>query len=93
MTFWKDSLTIAVSWICRNVAMMTYASLVTRSFGAKRTNLDRNASALATRMTAADFFSRYPKLHDVLLKELAYSSREHLNDLPVRNARWLPQFR
>jgi hypothetical protein len=71
------------SWICRNVAMMTYAALVTRSFGAKRTNLSRDALSLSKRMTASDFFGRYPQLHAVLRKELEYSSREHLNDLPV----------
>lgn len=71
------------SWICRNVAMMTYASLVTRSFSSRRTNLDRDHESLVKRLTASDFFGRYPSLHGVLKSELEFSSREHLNDLPV----------
>lgn len=66
--------------------MMFYASLITRSFGFRRTNLDRTNAGLVERLSISDFFGRYPSLHPVLLKELEFASREHLNDLPVRVA-------
>lgn len=66
--------------------MMSYASLVTRSFSSRRTNLDRDHASLVNRLTASDFFGRYPSLHNVLKSELEFSSREHLNDLPVSAA-------
>lgn len=70
--------------------MMTYASLVTRSFSSRRTNLDRDHKSLVQRLTASDFFGRYPSLHGVLKSELEFSSREHLNDLPVSSLSRLP---
>ena len=63
--------------------MILYGSLVTRAFGNRRINLDRDYLSLIKRLTVQDFFGRYPSLHAVLLSELEFSSREHLNDLPV----------
>ena len=77
---------LCVSWICRNVAMILYGSLVTRAFGNRRINLDRDHLSLAKRLTVNDFFARYPSLHAVLLAELEFSSREHLNDLPASSS-------
>lgn len=74
---------LARSWICRNVAMMLYAALVTRTFNARRTNLDRDYASLIQRVGIFEFFGRYPALHEVLRSELEFSSREHLDDLPV----------
>lgn len=64
--------------------MIFYASLVSRSFGTNRTNLERDNAALILRLPIADYFSRYPLLQPVLLSQLSYSSKEHLNDLDVR---------
>ncbi|GAA6017403.1 hypothetical protein JCM11491_006645 [Sporobolomyces phaffii] len=64
------SLFWSTNWILRNVAMMLFASLITRSFNAKRTNLDRDHVSLAKRMTIDDFFGRYPTLKVVLRDEL-----------------------
>lgn len=62
--------------------MILYGTLVTRSFG-RKINLGRDNAALIQRVTAEDFFARYPSLHKVLLSELTFASREHLDDLPV----------
>ncbi|KAK4050266.1 hypothetical protein OIV83_003587 [Microbotryomycetes sp. JL201] len=75
--FWSSN------WICRNVAMLTYSALVTRAFTSRRINLKRDHLALQHRLTADDFFGRFPALHAVLLRELEYCSREHLDDLPT----------
>ncbi|KAM0786330.1 hypothetical protein ACM66B_001803 [Microbotryomycetes sp. NB124-2] len=75
--FWSSN------WICRNVAMLTYSALVTRAFTSRRINLKRDHQALQHRLTADDFFGRFPALHAVLLRELEYCSREHLDDLPT----------
>ncbi|GAA5841760.1 hypothetical protein JCM9279_003095 [Rhodotorula babjevae] len=68
--FWSPN------WICRNVALLLFATLITRSFNARRTNLDRNPESLAKRLTIDDFFSRYPSLEKVLLAELERGWRE-----------------
>ncbi|KAK4700043.1 thyroid adenoma-associated protein, partial [Phenoliferia sp. Uapishka_3] len=73
------------NWICRNAAMMLYAALVTRVFNARRTNLDRDHASLVQRVGIAEFFGKYPSLHEVLRSELEFSSREHLDDLPTAN--------
>ncbi|KAK4051970.1 hypothetical protein OIO90_004500 [Microbotryomycetes sp. JL221] len=75
--FWSSN------WICRNVAMLTYSALVTRAFSSRRINLKRDHLALQHRLTADDFFGRFPALHKVLQHELEYCSREHLDDLPT----------
>ncbi|KAL8286525.1 hypothetical protein RQP46_004542 [Phenoliferia psychrophenolica] len=75
--FWSPN------WICRNAAMMLYAALVTRTFNARRTNLDRDHTSLIQRVGIVEFFGRYPALHEVLRRELEFSSREHLDDLPA----------
>ena len=72
----------SANWICRNVALLLYGTLVTRAFSATRTNLSRDAASLTKRLTVTDFFGRYPRLHDFLLHELEVASREHLDDLP-----------
>jgi hypothetical protein len=63
--------------------MMLYAALVTRAFGTRRLNLTRDNAALIQRLPIEDFFSRYPSLQSILLKELVFASTEHLNDLPT----------
>lgn len=66
--------------------MILYASLVTRTFNARRTNLDRNHASLVQRVGTADFFGKYPTIHGVLKSELKFSTREHLDDLPVSSS-------
>ncbi|SCV70448.1 BQ2448_1842 [Microbotryum intermedium] len=75
--FWSSN------WICRNVAMMTYAALVTRAFTPRRTNLNRDHASLQIRMSTADFFGRLPSLHGVLKSELERSTKDNLDDLPT----------
>ena len=77
------------SWILRNVAMMLYATLVTRALHPRRVNLDRAPEALAKRVSIADFFNRFPQLHAILLAELERGLQDSLDDLPVRLARAL----
>lgn len=77
-------LNLCYSWICRNVAMILFGTLVTRAFSSRRINLDRDNDSLLKRLTTSEFFIRYPSLHAVLLSELEFSSREHLDDLPGR---------
>lgn len=62
---------------------MLYAALVTRAFGTRRLNLARDNASLIERLPIEDFFSRYPSLQDILLKELEFAAGEHLNDLPT----------
>lgn len=71
------------SWILRNVAMMLYATLVTRALHPRRVNLEREPDSLAKRVSIADFFGRYPRLHATLLTELERGLRDSLDDLPV----------
>ncbi|KPV74232.1 uncharacterized protein RHOBADRAFT_54083 [Rhodotorula graminis WP1] len=68
--FWSPN------WICRNVALLLFATLITRAFNARRTNLERNPSSLAKRLTIDDFFGQYPSLEKVLLAELERGWRE-----------------
>ncbi|GAA5902144.1 hypothetical protein JCM8208_002487 [Rhodotorula glutinis] len=68
--FWSPN------WICRNVALLLFATLITRAFNARRTNLERNPSSLAKRLTIDDFFGRYASLEKVLLAELDRGWRE-----------------
>ncbi|SGZ26074.1 BQ5605_C024g09829 [Microbotryum silenes-dioicae] len=75
--FWSSN------WICRNVAMMTYAALVTRAFTPRRINLARDHASLQIRMSTADFFGRFPSLHGVLKTELERSTKDNLDDLPT----------
>ncbi|GAA5994531.1 hypothetical protein JCM5350_006387 [Sporobolomyces pararoseus] len=77
------SLFWSTNWILRNVAMMLFASLITRSFNAKRTNLDRDFVSLAKRMTIDDFFGRYPSLKDVLKNELERGWNQSLKEAPT----------
>ncbi|GAA5895288.1 tRNA methylation protein TRM732 [Sporobolomyces salmoneus] len=74
------SLFWSTNWILRNVAMMLFASLITRAFNAKRTNLDRDYVSLGKRMTIDDFFGRYPNLKDVLREELARGWQQSLRE-------------
>lgn len=71
------------SWILRNVAMMLYATLVTRALHPRRVNLDREPESLAKRVSIVDFFTRYPRLHPTLLVELKRGLEDSLDDLPV----------
>lgn len=66
--------------------MMLYATLVTRALHPRRVNLDRAPEALAKRVSIADFFSRFPQLHAILLAELERGLQDSLDDLPVRLA-------
>ncbi|GAA5960789.1 hypothetical protein JCM3765_000817 [Sporobolomyces pararoseus] len=77
------SLFWSTNWILRNVAMMLFASLITRSFNAKRTNLDRDYVSLAKRMTIDDFFGRYPSLREVLKNELERGWNQSLKEAPT----------
>ncbi|CEQ41609.1 SPOSA6832_03343, partial [Sporobolomyces salmonicolor] len=72
-------------WICRNVATLLFAALITRAFGARRTNLDRDHVSLSKRMTIDDFFGRYPTLKGVLRDELERGWKESLDELPIRD--------
>lgn len=63
--------------------MMLFASLITRSFNARRTNLDRDHVSLAKRMTIDDFFGRYPSLETVLRDELERGWNQSLKEAPV----------
>ncbi|KAI5474356.1 DNA polymerase gamma subunit 1 [Pseudohyphozyma bogoriensis] len=78
--FWSPN------WIIRNpfhVNRLLSSALITRAFNSRRTNLARDSESLLKRLTIDDFFGRYPSLHAVLLKELDFSTKEHLNDLPT----------
>ncbi|GAA5990105.1 hypothetical protein JCM10908_005823 [Rhodotorula pacifica] len=77
--FWSPN------WILRNVAMMLYASLVTRALHPRRVNLERAPEALAKRVSISDFFSRFPQLHAILLAELERGLKDSLDDLPSSN--------
>ncbi|GAA5873994.1 hypothetical protein JCM16303_002654 [Sporobolomyces ruberrimus] len=77
------SLFWSTNWILRNVAMMLFASLITRSFNARRTNLDRDHVSLAKRMTIDDFFGRYPSLKTVLRDELERGWNQSLKEAPT----------
>ncbi|GAA6013372.1 hypothetical protein JCM8202_003123 [Rhodotorula sphaerocarpa] len=77
--FWSSN------WILRNVAMMLYATLVTRALHPRRVNLEREPDSLAKRVSIADFFGRYPRLHATLLTELERGLRDSLDDLPSSN--------
>lgn len=77
------------SWILRNVAMMLFASLITRAFNARRTNLDRDHISLAKRMTIDDFFGRYPTLKGVLRDELERGWKQSLEEAPVSSLSFL----
>ncbi|GAA5888047.1 hypothetical protein JCM5296_005415 [Sporobolomyces johnsonii] len=79
------SLFWSTNWICRNVAMLLFAALITRAFGARRTNLDRDHVSLSKRMTIDDFFGRYPTLKGVLRDELERGWKESLDELPSSN--------
>lgn len=72
------------SWICRNVALLLFATLITRAFNARRINIDRDPVSLARRLTTDDFFGRYPSLEKVLLAELERGWRESQDAQAVR---------
>ncbi|GAA5998529.1 tRNA methylation protein TRM732 [Rhodotorula paludigena] len=77
--FWSPN------WICRNVALLLFATLITRAFNARRTNLDRDPASLSTRLTIDDFFVRYPSLEQVLRDELERGWRESQEATPSSN--------
>lgn len=69
--------------------MMLFASLITRAFNARRTNLDRDHISLAKRMTIDDFFGRYPTLKGVLRDELERGWKQSLEEAPVSSLSFL----
>ncbi|GJN90356.1 hypothetical protein Rhopal_003367-T1 [Rhodotorula paludigena] len=77
--FWSPN------WICRNVALLLFATLITRAFNARRTNLDRDPDSLSTRLTIDDFFVRCPSLEQVLRDELERGWRESQEATPSSN--------
>ncbi|BGP49684.1 hypothetical protein JCM10450v2_005589 [Rhodotorula kratochvilovae] len=77
--FWSPN------WICRNVALLLFATLIGRAFNARRINLDRDPVSLAKRLTIDDFFVRYPSLEKVLREELERGWRESQEAQPSSN--------
>ncbi|GAA6057628.1 hypothetical protein JCM3770_005003 [Rhodotorula araucariae] len=77
--FWSPN------WICRNVALLLFATLIGRAFNARRTNLDRDPVSLAKRLTIDDFFVRYPSLEKVLREEIERGWRESQEAQPSSN--------
>eukprot|EP01029_Cantina_marsupialis_P005293 TRINITY_DN15713_c0_g1_i1.p1 TRINITY_DN15713_c0_g1~~TRINITY_DN15713_c0_g1_i1.p1 ORF type:complete len:1110 (-),score=341.25 TRINITY_DN15713_c0_g1_i1:1739-5068(-) len=55
------------SWAVRNSSMMVFAKLVMRAIGSKRV---KDEQASVNRVTASQFFARFPELYDILLNEL-----------------------
>ena len=51
----------------RNSSTLLFSALVTRIFGAKRV---QDEHSIENKMTAKEFFTRFPSLHGFLLKQL-----------------------
>ncbi|KAI8097284.1 putative death-receptor fusion protein-domain-containing protein [Halteromyces radiatus] len=56
------------SWAIRNCAVMLFSTLLQRTLGTKKT---RDEHSNVNNLTGQEFFTRFPKLHSYLLKELA----------------------
>ncbi|ORX88334.1 hypothetical protein K493DRAFT_306724 [Basidiobolus meristosporus CBS 931.73] len=57
-------------WAIRNCSVMLFSTLLQRTFGTKKTKDEHHSM---NTLTGKEFFSRFPKLHPFLLKELKYS--------------------
>ncbi|KAI8341979.1 putative death-receptor fusion protein-domain-containing protein [Chlamydoabsidia padenii] len=55
------------SWAIRNCAVMLFSTLLQRTLGTKKT---RDEHSNVNNLTGQEFFTRFPKLHPYLLKEL-----------------------
>ncbi|ORZ21579.1 putative death-receptor fusion protein-domain-containing protein [Absidia repens] len=55
------------SWAIRNCAVMLFSTLLQRTLGTKKT---RDEHSNVNNLTGQEFFTRFPKLHSYLLKEL-----------------------
>uniref|UniRef100_A0A8D0GYS7 tRNA (32-2'-O)-methyltransferase regulator THADA n=1 Tax=Sphenodon punctatus TaxID=8508 RepID=A0A8D0GYS7_SPHPU len=54
-------------WAVRNSSTLLFSTLITRIFGVKR---GRDENSKKNRMTGSEFFSRFPTLYPLLLKQL-----------------------
>ena len=57
----------------RNSSTLLFSSLVLRIFGAKRV---QDEHSIENKMTAREFFTRFPTLHDFLLQQLQQAASE-----------------
>ncbi|CAO3590067.1 unnamed protein product [Absidia cylindrospora] len=55
------------SWAIRNCAVMLFSTLLQRTLGTKKT---RDEHSNVNNLTGQEFFTRFPKLHSYLVKEL-----------------------
>ncbi|KAI9151097.1 hypothetical protein H9P43_009712 [Blastocladiella emersonii ATCC 22665] len=60
-------------WAVRNGALMLYSSLLNRVFGTK---VVRDQDHVLNKVTAKDFFARFPRLHAALVARLGEAARE-----------------
>jgi hypothetical protein len=74
---------LSTSWAVRNVSMLLYSALVQRTFGHRQSSLKHDPASFSKRQTTTDFFSRFPSLHHLLVKELEISVRRSLDKQPV----------
>ncbi|KAI8074980.1 putative death-receptor fusion protein-domain-containing protein [Gongronella butleri] len=57
----------SASWAIRNCSVMLFSTLLQRTLGTKKT---RDEHSTINNVTGQEFFTRFPKLHPYLLKEL-----------------------
>ncbi|RKO94656.1 putative death-receptor fusion protein-domain-containing protein [Blyttiomyces helicus] len=70
------------SWAIRNCATMLFSTLVTKALGTKKS---RDETHMMNTTTGTEFFTRFPALYGILLKELA-SAVDFLNKGKVHEA-------
>ncbi|KAK9727349.1 hypothetical protein K7432_001927 [Basidiobolus ranarum] len=73
LSYVEDSFMLAISgfssdsWAVRNCSVMLFSTLLQRTLGTKKTKDEHHSM---NTLTGNEFFSRFPKLHPFLLKEL-----------------------
>ncbi|RDD43254.1 Thyroid adenoma-associated protein-like protein [Trichoplax sp. H2] len=76
----------ANNWQIRNAATLLFSALMNRIFGVKK---DRDEQSKKNCMTGREFFSRYPKLYQLLLEHIQ-DATDKIDELPVHNPTLFP---